>query len=302
MNSGNPLSQSDYKSQKRNFKGGRVKVEISKEELEELYVKRGLSTWEIEKQFGVPRGTVYRRLKKAGIILRNIAVSHIIYKRKDFSGDLAEKAYLIGFRLGDLRVRKASKTGETISIECGTTKEEQLDLVKELFQDYGPVWISKKNRKGARNIGANLSMSFSFLLSKFAESWLFDKEEQFFPFLAGFTDAEGHIGCSKGLARYSLGNYDIKLLKRIREALFKFGVECRKISISKRKGRPTTEGYTYNADYAILEIGKKFYLSMLLNALKPYIKHKAKIRALDEALENIETRNKRFGNINMQLT
>src|SRR3989344_3026856 len=106
----------------------------SKQELIKFYIDKGLSTWAIEKQFGFSRGTVHRKLKEYGIKTRSRAVSHFIHPRKDFSGDLTEKAYLIGFRLGDLRVRKMYKNSETISVECGTTKDEQLDLIKEQFQ------------------------------------------------------------------------------------------------------------------------------------------------------------------------
>jgi len=234
-----------------------------------------------------------------GIKTRTPAGAQMIYPRKDFSGNLLEKAYLIGFRIGDLRARTGGKNSETISIECGTTKEEQLQLIQSMFQKYSTLWISKKNKRGAKSIGVGLPLSFSFLLSKVAPDWIFQKEDVFFSFLAGFTDAEGHIGISKGQAVYALGNYDKALLEKILETLPKFGIKCRKLCLGARKGYVTREGYVHNGDYWSLVISKKFYLVELLNSLKPYIQHRAKTRALNAAISNIDERNRRFGNINM---
>ncbi len=271
----------------------------SKQTLLHLYAKKRLSTWEIEKQYGFSRSTVHRKLKEYGIKTRSQAASHFVYPRKDFNGDLLEKAYLIGFRLGDLRVRKGGKKSESVSVECGSTKEEQLVLIKNMFQKYAHVWISKKNKIGAKNIGATPPLSFRFLLSKVAPDWVFKKEDIFFSFLAGFTDAEGHIGIFRGNAVYALGNYDKVLLKRIRETLIKFGIKCRKLCLGERKGYVTREGYVHNGDYWNLQIGKKLYLIKLLNSLNPYIQHPAKIKALENAIANIDGRNIKFGNINM---
>ncbi|MFH1240277.1 MAG: hypothetical protein V1672_03595 [Candidatus Diapherotrites archaeon] len=273
-----------------------------KQDLIKLYVNKGLSTWAIEKQFGFSRSTVYRKLKAYGLEPRTMASSHIVHLRQDFSGDLIEKAYLIGFRVGDLRVRKMYKNSETISVECGSTKEEQLELIKALFQKYAPVWITKENKIGARNIGVNLPLTFSFLLDKVAADWVFENEKHFFSFLAGFTDAEGHIGILNDKAIYSLGNYDEELLRKIRKTLFKHGIECRKLFISAKKGYVTHEGYVHNGDYWVLQINRKLYLLKLFQSLKSYIKHSAKIKALNGAVENITERNRKFGNINMSLS
>jgi len=116
-------------------------------------------------------------------------------------------------------------------------------LIEELFGKYGKVWITKKNKMGARNIGVGLSPSFSFLLGKSAGKWIFEDRDCFFSFLAGFTDAEGHIGVSgRGMAVYALGNYDRRLLQKIRKALLSFGIDCRDISVSMKKGYVGKEG------------------------------------------------------------
>lgn len=82
---------------------GVPKLKVSDEELEGLYLDKKLSTWKIAQLLGCGRSTIHRKLRKLGIA-RDIATSHVKYKRKSFEGDENEKAYLMGFTIGDLRV------------------------------------------------------------------------------------------------------------------------------------------------------------------------------------------------------
>lgn len=115
----------------------------SKDELFHLYINKKLSTWKIEKEYGYSRGTIHRKLKEYGIKTRDLATANIKYEKLDFSGNLIEKAYIIGFRLGDLRVRKYYKNSKTICVGCSSTIPEQITLIKQLFSEYGHVWINK---------------------------------------------------------------------------------------------------------------------------------------------------------------
>ena len=115
----------------------------SKEELIKYYVYDKLSTWQIEKRYGYHRSTVHRKLKEYGIDVRDRATAHIIYPRKNFSENLIEKAYLIGFRIGDLGVRKIWLKSKTISVASGSTIKNQIILIKNLFKDYGKINIQK---------------------------------------------------------------------------------------------------------------------------------------------------------------
>lgn len=265
----------------------------SKSKLIKLYKKKKMSTWEIEKKFGFGRGTVHRKLKEFGIDTRNLSDSHIIYPRKSFSGNLIEKAHMIGFTLGDLRVRKSNKCGSTIQIECGTTKSEQLKLIEDMFKNYGHVWISKPNKRGAISVGANLDMSFEFLIVKTAPDWVFDDKKHFFSFLAGFTDAEGSIGVNNGQAIYQLGNYDSELLRSIHKSLAIFGIESRAPYNDHTKGYIGKDGYIRRQDYWHLVIGKKHQLLKLFDCIEPYLKHEKRINDLRLAKRNIIERNMR---------
>jgi len=263
----------------------------SKEELIKLYLKKKLSTWEIEKRYGYFRGTVYRKLKEFDINIRDRADSHILYPRKDFSGDLIEKAYLIGFRLGDLGVRKIYPKSKTICVASGSTIKEQIDLIESLFKPYCRVWI-KETKNGKINIQAALNDSFSFLLSKQIPLWVRNTPDTFFAFLAGFSDAEGTISLSKNMAYFSLGNYNKNLLYFIYKNLNKMNIFCNKPTSDKRKGKSNSEGYIYSENYCTLRLSRKDNLLRLLEKLKFFIKHPLKIKALNIAIDNINKRNR----------
>ena len=220
----------------------------SKKRLIDIYVKNKLSTWEIQRRYGYARSTVHRNLRKHNLI-KTRAESHRIYPRKSFSGNPIEKAYLIGFRIGDLRVRKFYDNSETIKVDCGSTKTEQINLIKRLFGKYGRVWYSKPDKKGRVQIEAFLDLSFSFLLEKSAPQWIWNNKKYFFSFLAGFTDAEGCIKINKNRAYYRLGNYNSILLNQIYDILVKKGIYCQNpkgYDITKYIGK---DGYGHNGTY-----------------------------------------------------
>ncbi len=96
---------------------------------------------------------------------RNKVEAAIIHPRHSFSGNQAEKAYLIGFRLGDLNVRMDLPTSKTIHVRCGTTIPAQVDLIRGLFEPYGHV-NTRKGTIGETQVECHLDMSFDFLLPK----------------------------------------------------------------------------------------------------------------------------------------
>ena len=67
------------------------------------------------------------------------------------------------------------------------------------------------------------------------------------------------------------------------------------------KGYVSKEGYVNKEIYWFLAIHRKLYLLELFDLISPYLKHTAKIKAIERARRNIEMRNKKFGNINMNL-
>ncbi len=261
----------------------------SKNQLIEYYLNKKLSTWQIEKSYGFSRGTIHRKLKEFNIKTRDRADSHIINFRKNFSGDLIEKAYLIGFRIGDLGVRKIYPNSKTISVASGSTIKNQIILIKNLFKDYGKINI-QKTKKGKFNIQIALNETFNFLLEHNPPRWVFDNKNYFFSFLAGFSDAEGSIKVYNNLAQYSLGNYNYTLLTLIRNNLIKYKINCNKIIVDKRKGKKNNQGYVYRDNYSSLRLGSKKELPALLLELSKYMKHLDKIKDLNIAINNLNKR------------
>lgn len=280
-------------------------VDLPKTKLKDFYTRKKLSTWEIEKRYGYPRGTVHRKLCEYGIRRRTSAEAHIIYSRKNFNGNKIEKAYLIGFAMGDLRVRKVYPNSETIHVDCGSSKKEQIDLISNLFKPYGRVWISQPNRKGHIQIECFLNKSFEFLLKKriTSDRWILGNKKYFSAFLAGFTDAEGCISISKlGQAFYSLGNYNFRLLGQIRNKLIKLGIRCSKLTEGKTKGRRFGRNkHVHNQNYWHFSIHRKTSLLKFFDLIGRYLRHLNKIQAIQKAKQNIRLRNEKYGYINIDL-
>jgi len=286
-----------------NIKPRIYRVDLSNKRLKYLYLKRKFSTWQIEKLYGYSRGTIYRKLNEYNIKARNISESHIIYPRFNFSGNKIEKAYIIGFAMGDLRARTKSKMGTTIHIDCGSTQKNQIKLIKNIFNKYGRVWTGKPNKRNVVQIECHLNRSFKFLLKKrkIADKWIIKDKRYFLSFLAGFTDAEGCISIdSGGKAYYSLGNYNKKLLTQINKFLVENNITNKtKLYVSRIKGRVCFKKYFHNNDYWQFRITRKKCLILFFKLISKYIKHLDKIEDIKIALRNIEKRNKRFGYLKM---
>ncbi|KKW20971.1 MAG: hypothetical protein UY61_C0018G0007 [Candidatus Adlerbacteria bacterium GW2011_GWC1_50_9] len=266
---------------------------LTKESLKKLYVTKRLSTWAIERRLGISRSRIYVSLKRYGIAPRNLAQSHVQYSRSDFSGNVCEKAYLLGFAIGDLRVRKHNKgsVSDTISIACGSTKLAQIQLIERLFSRYGRVWKGKPDKRGAINIEAFVNRTFSFLLPEIRDyRWCVKDRKHFFAFVAGFTDAEGSFFISRNQARVSWGNYDEDVLAYIQHGLREFGIQTANISHDRLTGYVGTHGYKRNKNYYHLHCSRKEAIRHVILQLGPYLKHADKKRAAERIKVNLRAR------------
>ena len=131
------------------------------------------------------------------------------YPRIKFTGNPVEKAYLIGFRLGDLYARRLPYG---VYIKTNTTRFEQVSLLKELFEKYGHLSI--RSYADQFQIEVRLHKTFSFLVEKDDDipSWIVHNHKYFLAFIGGYTDAEGNIGIYSNRARFRLGSYDKNIL------------------------------------------------------------------------------------------
>jgi len=279
---------------------GRRSFVISKSKLKDLYIKQRLSSRRIAKIYGCAYSTIDYKIREYGFPVKTLAAAHITTLRKNFDGNKTDKAYLIGFAMGDLRVRKKYPNSETIHVDCGSTKEEQINLISELFKPYGRVWVSKPNKKGATQIECFLNDSFNFLLKKriLIDLWIIKSKKYFRAFLAGFTDAEGCISINKrNQAYYSLGNYNKPLLNQIRNYLSKNKIARPKLFESKVKGKLCFNKYFHNQNYWHFQICAKNSLLALFNSIGSYLKHPEKKKNMKIAQKNIELRNKKRNKI-----
>src|SRR3989344_746024 len=191
-------------------------------------------------------------LKKNEIKRRSLSEANTIYPKRKFEGNLIKKAYMIGFRLGDLNVKKELNI---IITKGNTTIPEQVELIKNVYGCYGHFYVKKKD--GVYHISCSLDKSFSFLLKKEDNipTWIIKKKNLFFAFLAGYTDAEGCIKINQNRARYRVGSYDKNLLKQVYLKLIKFGLTP--TYRLETKAGTIHKGLRMNGDFYRVSVNKK---------------------------------------------
>lgn len=282
-------------------KPGIIPPKISDSKIKSLYIKKRMSSRKIAKIYKCAYSYIDSRIKQLKIPRRNLSTSHITTKRNDFSGDLKEKSYLIGFRIGDLRVRKMYKNSETILVDCASTKPKQIKLIKNLFKKYGRVWISKPKQNNKVQIECGLNNSFTFLLEKFDTfpEWTLKNQNLSLSILAGFIEAEGSFYVGKdNQGGFSVGNYNKAILTQTSNLLNKNGLRSR-LFLGVKKGYTGRDGYVHSADYWILSISRKKDLYNFIKKILPFLRHEDKIKSANKVLKNITERNIKYGFIGM---
>ncbi len=270
-------------------------IRISKEKLEYLYSIRRLSLDKIAKILHCSEGGLQRKIINFKIKTRPISERACKYKKKDFNGTLEEKAYMIGFRLGDLNIKP---TKNLFQARCSTTKRAQIILIKNLFSPYTTphVW---KAKRGTFEITALLNKSFNFLLPKndCIEPWVLKKSKYFVAFFAGYADAEGclyiHRSKKTESAIFSLSSYDKQILFQIWNNFKKINIFSPAPFLKAPKGTPCSynKKYSSNGDAWSLVIAKKDSLWKLIHFWEKYSKHKEKRKAINKAKNNLVLRN-----------
>ncbi len=254
------------------------KISISKETLGKLYLAERLNAYQIAKKLNCGSTTVYRKLEERGIKRRDISSCHLRYRKNPFSGSKEEMAYLIGFRLGDLHVRKAinSPGCKTVRVEAHTTKPVQIKLAKLLFEKYSHVHCREISNKTIRAL-CFLDESFAFLLPKKdgIERWIADDGNLFFAFLAGYTDAEGHfsVHSRNGAAQFKLQTQDKGIVHSIHKNLIRRGMKSHlRLSVPAGYRSPSYPSRPNNRDMWEISVYMPS-IEVLINSLLPYLKH-----------------------------
>jgi predicted HTH domain antitoxin len=259
------------------------KASISKNILLNLYQNKRLSLKQIGNLYGMTASGVLKRMRKHNISMRNSWEINTGVKRP-FNGTLKERAYMIGFRLGDLGVRQSSKKTKMILVGSNTTKKEQVKLIKNLFEKYAKVWISKPNPIGVVSVSTILHPSFSFLLPKVdnIEKWIRLNNETMWAFIAGYTDAEGSFGVYNKRGRFRLGSYDKGILSQIVLWFKKHDIKP-VLAVERKKTGQNKDFWriTVNEARSLLVLNREFYNR---------IRHKKRLSDLERIVENINSR------------
>lgn len=288
-----------YNIPRRAKLGLRKPIEISKEDLSKLYIDQKLTQKQIANKLGHSVYGIERRMKIYEIKGRTYHESHKVREKFNFSDNLAEKAYLIGFRLGDLNVYRVKKL---IQVRCSTTIQNQVDLIEGLFKNYGYVHIWKAKR-GTFEIVVLLNESFNFLIPKqdAIEEWILRDKKLFLSFLAGYSDAEGSYYLKKSRykngsipgANFEIQTYDKNILKTISSEIFCLGVE-NKFYLSRKAGYSDKRGVKNNKNAWRFAITKKQFLWDFIKIIEKFHKHKGKLDDIDKIRSNLISRNGTF--------
>jgi hypothetical protein len=271
---------------------GRARINASEEELNDLYTRQGLSLRQIASRLECDHSTLHKRLYKHGIAARSYSEANRIYPRQDFNGNACDKAYMIGFRLGDLYVTTLGKNDTTVVVNCSTTKSEQLELITSLFQPYGHVQLGSPNRKGCRGITCYLNPTFSFLLPKTDEVpvWIQSDDECAVAFAAGYIDAEGSFLLTGKEARFAVSSYDENIIHWLGQVFNNLGVECRPPYLAGKKGYVRPNGSIYRKDLWTLSVARVKSLLHLTTLIVPHLKHAKRKRDAQLVKANVEAR------------
>lgn len=272
-----------------------MRTPVMREELDYWYNELGETLEQIAKRLGIDFVTVHDLMDHFDLPRRNKVEAAIIHPRQSFSGNQAEKAYLIGFRLGDLNVRMDLPTSKTIQVRCGTTIPAQVDLIQRLFEPYGHV-NTRKGTIGEIQVECHLDMSFDFLLPKedHVPGWVASDDEYFWAFLGGYMDAESHIGLRKARSGRSaiveIASCDIGILGGLLAGLRDKGIACPDLYLKNRAGTVDRRGIRNNRDFYVLRVMRKASLDRLFQHISPFIKHGDKQVAMAKAWANIRER------------
>lgn len=285
-----------YHIPRRSRLGTRKPITISKQTLYHLYHKDHLTQKQIAKKFGHSPYGIQRWMKIYGIQSRTDSESHTKFPKSDYSGNLTEKAYLIGFRLGDLNISLVHKL---IHVRCSTTIKDQVTLLQNLFEKYGHVHVWKAKR-GTYEISILLNKSFNFLLPKrdAIEPWIIANTQYFLSFLAGYSDAEGSYYLRKprpgvgkvGWGMFEIETYDKGMLSTIYKKLRSFDIGA-SFSKSRHAGYEDKRGVITNKDCWRITVHKKQSLWNFIKLIQSYHKHEGKLRDLQKVKENLLSRN-----------
>ncbi len=269
----------------------RAKITLKREVLQNLYWKQNLTPVEIGKRFHCSFKTVRNRIKEFGIPFKNPAIARMRYKKADCTDDPTLRAYMLGFRLGDLNVYKRGEKSETVVVRCHTTHKAQVSVMKSLFGEFGRVSITP--RENHFTVNCFLNRTFEFLLPKNEAvwQWVRDNDTVAPSFIAGYVDAEANFIINQGRGRFKIDSYDHYILEWICVWLAKKSISY-KYRCLRRKGPSWRNQPPLNGDLWRLNINEANSLEKFIKEIFPFLRHAHRIRDAKECIDNVVLRRK----------
>lgn len=267
------------------------KIIIPRENLQKLYWDERKSSIEIGKLYHCHPMTVRNRIQELDILKKSASDARIHYEKRNFSKNNIEKAYLLGFRLGDLSVYKTSLQSEVVVVRCHTTQMVQVTLIKKLFSPYGHVTVSES--KYGYNINCYVNTTFLFLLPKHKQVPKHVKNAitNSYAFIAGYVDAEGYFAINQGRARFKIDSYDVNILAWINTVFERSSIrgKFRRIAL---QGQPQYRIGIFHRDLWRLEINESQSLYRFIRLIGLYLQHEKRKADMIKCLNNIMERKK----------
>lgn len=261
-----------------------------REVLDELHNGRRLSLLRISQMVGKSYTKIWGLCRALEMPTRNVAEAdrnsaelRSKHKRSPFDGTEEERAYMLGFKNGDLTALQVS--GTAVMVTSTTTHPAFANLFRELFEKYGPVYQYPMQEKGKGykwKLAVRLDNSFQFLLASgaIALSLVSRDRRAFMSWLAGLLDSDGSINLthSNKHARILLvlHNTDLKLLQSAKQVLGSFGYGFVGPYQTMKKGMVTPRGIKYTKAMWNIALERTWEAKKLLGELP--LKHGEKTR------------------------
>lgn len=265
------------------------KIAIPETKILQLYWNRHKSCIAIATKYHCSPTTIRNRIREFGIPKKSVSIARMKYRKSDFSNNLIEKAYIIGFRLGDLNVYQTNPRSELIVVRCNTTQKTQIALMKKLFSKYGHVQVSPGTY--STNINCYLNRTFGFLLDKTKRvpSWINQHKETALSFIAGYIDAEGNFILNQKRARFKIDSYDKEILEWITKWLRMHYIKAKFRRIAE-KGQNRADGMQFKHNLWRINVNEATSLLHLIQYLKGFIQHQKRLRDVVVCEKNINSR------------
>jgi len=269
---------------------------IPKKVLNDLYWLKNLTPTQIARQFHIKNErTVRKKMEKYGIKRKTVSQALTKKRKLPFTGNLTEKACLLGLRAGDFHAKWIKKC---IRVQTSTTHPAQFELLKNAFEKYGDSrkYLYKNSPNGPEwFIYVDLHPSFEFLVQKpqSISQWILDDDNCFFSFLSAYSDCEGNWHKSKShsnLVRFTfrLRTGDKQILEQIKTKLVQLGFHP-SLYLDRKRGTKSRSAYgAYTDDFYGLIIRQKLETLRLIEYLLPLSKHKEKCDKMQYIFEHRE--------------